>query len=62
MILKEIEYKDSNTAFDWEEVPQEDLWEDGEITERECQIKIINQVLMIGDWKLIRRINEPQKI
>ena len=42
----------------WEEVPDEDLWEDGEIDERECQIKIINQVLMIGDWKLIRRIDE----
>ena len=54
-----LEYYDFKN---WEEVPQEDLWEDGEITERECQIKIINQVLMIGDWKLIRRINEPQKI
>ena len=42
----------------WEEVPDEDLWEDGEIDERECQIKIINQVLMIGDWKLLRRIDE----
>ena len=58
MIFKEIEYKDSNTKFDWEEIPQEELWEDGEITERECQIKIINRVLMIGDWILIRRKNE----
>jgi hypothetical protein len=40
MILKEIEYKDSLTKHDWEEVPQEDLWEDGEIGAIELSQKI----------------------
>ena len=30
MIFKEVEYKNSNTKYDWEEIPQEELWEDGE--------------------------------
>ena len=57
MILKEIEYKDSPTKHDWEEVPQEDLWEDGEISNNTCMIKIYNNVVADGKWKLMRRIN-----
>ena len=41
---------------DWEEVPQEDLWEDGEISNNTCMIKIYNNVVADGKWKLIRRI------
>ena len=40
---------------DWEEVPQEDLWEDGEISNNTCMIKIYNNVVADGKWKLIRR-------
>jgi hypothetical protein len=58
MILKEVEYKGSNIGYDWEEVPQEDLWEDGEISNNTCMIKIYNNVVADGKWKLIRRINE----
>ena len=57
MILKEIEYKDSLTKHDWEEVPQEDLWEDGEINQHQVGTKILHHVMKEGNWKLIRRID-----
>tara|TARA_R110000824_G_scaffold284376_1_gene472658 strand:+ start:1775 stop:1948 length:174 start_codon:yes stop_codon:yes gene_type:complete len=55
MILKEIEYKDSNTEYDWEEVPQEELWEDGELNQHQVGTKILHHVMKEGNWKLIRR-------
>ena len=39
----------------WEEVPDEDLWEDGEISMTLVRDKILQHVLQIGDWKLMRR-------
>lgn len=50
-----LEYYDLKN---WEEIPQEDLWEDGEIREgHSLAIKIYERVIMEGDWKLIRRRN-----
>ena len=40
---------------DWEVVPQEDLWEDGEISNNTCMIKIYNNVVADGKWRLIKR-------
>ena len=40
----------------WEEIPDEDLWEDGEISNNTCMIKIYNNTVIDGKWKLIRRI------
>ena len=56
-VFKEVEYKDSKTKFHWEEIPQEDIWEDGELNNAEVQHKIINHVMHTGDWILIRRID-----
>ena len=40
----------------WEEVPDEDLWEDGEINnQKELMNKIEHHLLITGKWKLIRR-------
>ena len=40
----------------WEEVLDEDLWEDGEVAERHSlALKIYEKVIMKGEWKLIRR-------
>ena len=58
MILKEIKYKDSNTKFDWEQVPDEDLWEDGELGFKEVERKIIEHLQIIGDWKLIKKTDK----
>ena len=43
----------------YEEIPDEDLWEDGEITEaHSLAIKMYERVVVEGDWKLVRRIDE----
>ena len=55
MIFKEIEYKNSNTKYDWEEIPEEELWEDGELNKAQAKHKMAYRVLDIGDWKLIRK-------
>ena len=39
-----------------EEIPQEELWEDGELSNVEVQQKIINRVMQQGDWILIRKL------
>ena len=57
MIFKEIsshKYKEA----DWEEIPQEDLWEDGEINSAEVQHKIIHHTMQEGDWILLRRVSK----
>ena len=56
-VFKEVEYKDSNTKFHWEQVPDEDLWEDGELSFKEVDKKILENVHITGDWILVRRIN-----
>ena len=48
-------HKLQEEADEWEEVPEEDLWEDGEISQNTCMIKIFDRVCCIGDWKLMRR-------
>lgn len=40
---------------DWEEVPEEDLWEDGELGARQIGEKLFARVVVSGDWKIIRR-------
>ena len=48
-----IDYIDEDK---WEEVPDEDLWEDGEINnQKELMNKIEHHLLITGKWKLIRR-------
>ena len=39
----------------WEEVPDEDLWEDGEADTTKVVIKMYSKVCRLGEWKLIRR-------
>ena len=38
----------------WEEVPDEDLWEDGELKKDEVFDKINYHLFVKGDWKLVR--------
>ena len=42
---------------DWEEVPNEDLWEDGELDTQAVIFKMYSKVCRLGEWKLIRRID-----
>ena len=60
MVLKEInshKYKEA----DWEQVPDEDLWEDGELNEHQVDTKVLHHVMKEGDWIVIRRIDELNK-
>ena len=41
-----------------EEVPDEDLWQDGELGAKEVGEIIFQRVVNTGDWKLMRRKNE----
>ena len=55
----EILAKDSKgKVTDWEEVPDEDLWQDGELKLDSEDIKniIYLKVVTIGEWKLIREV------
>ena len=40
-----------------EEIPEEELWEDGEINNVQVQQKIINHTMQQGDWMLVRKID-----
>ena len=57
--LKDIsnEVKKGAWKGKWEEVPDEDLWQDGElISVAEVMLVIEREVLFTGKWKLIREI------
>ncbi len=41
----------------WEDVPDEDLWEDGELKLGEVFDKINYHLFVEGNWKLMRRKN-----
>ena len=40
----------------WEEVPDEDLWEDGELDSEQVKEKLYQEVVRQGVWKVIREI------
>lgn len=44
----------------WEEVPDEDLWEDGELKKDEVFDKINYHLFVEGNWKLMRRKDESR--
>ena len=55
-ILGELN-KDKNfyDLKNWEEVPDEDLWEDGELDSEQVKEKLYQEVIRQGVWKIIRR-------
>ena len=48
-------HKLQDEADKWEEIPDEDLWEDGELKLREVFGKINYHLFVEGNWKLMRR-------
>lgn len=38
----------------WEDVPDEDLWQDGELDAEQVMNHIYEHVIVKGDWKLMR--------
>ena len=56
MIFKEVKWTPKTKATH-EEVPQEDLWEDGELEFSEVQNKTMDHLFVQGDWILVREID-----
>tara|TARA_R100000988_G_C3967038_1_gene149393 strand:+ start:315 stop:494 length:180 start_codon:yes stop_codon:yes gene_type:complete len=56
MIFKVIGGNDYSKATH-EEIPDEELWEDGELNSAEVQRKILYHAFQQGDWMLVRSIN-----
>jgi len=44
----------------WEEVPEEQLWQDGEVDDEEVAWEMFKRVCEDGDWLLIRRIEDGE--
>ena len=58
MIFKKIEWTGlSGDQYDYEEIPQEELWEDGELNNAQVQQKIIHHTMQQGDWILVRKVD-----
>ena len=55
MLFKEIIQHNKQATH--EEIPDEELWEDGELASNEVQFKIIKHVMQIGDWILVRKVD-----
>ena len=47
---------DGFNVDNWEEIPDEDLWQDGEISGADLLEEIYQKVIIEGNWKLIREI------
>ena len=44
----------------WEEVPDEDLWEDGELDSEQVKEKLYQEVIRQGVWRVIRNITKGE--
>ena len=61
MIFKQVKHIKSQEVYsknNWEEVPSEDLWEDGELSTAYVMHKMRVKVLQEGSWVLIRRASD----
>ena len=45
----------------YEQVPDEDLWEDGELSVLDLMHKIEHKVLVEGSWTLIREVSDDNE-
>ena len=48
-------HKLQDEADKWEEVPDEDLWQDGELNSNQVMDLMYIKVIQEGNWKLMRR-------
>lgn len=57
MLFKKVRYDSKEVPeFDYEEVPAEELYEDGELTALQVNNKVLDKVFYTGEWKLVREI------
>jgi hypothetical protein len=48
-------HKLQDEADKWEEIPDEDLWQDGELNSNQVMDLMYTKVIQEGNWKLMRR-------
>ena len=63
MLYKEVECYQGTKGekiADYEEIPPEELWEDGELSATEVQHKILHHTMQQGDWYLIRKVDDKK--
>ena len=58
--MKILIKNDKGDIEEWEEIPDEELWEDGELSNVEVQQKIISHTMQKGDWILIREVDNGE--
>ena len=44
----------------WEQIPSEDLWEDGEIGKHDLARKLYVNIVAEGKWIVLRRLNKGE--
>jgi len=42
------------SAVQYETIPDEDLWEDGELDSEQVKEKLYQEIIRQGEWKIIR--------
>tara|TARA_R110002012_G_scaffold37090_1_gene104262 strand:+ start:6250 stop:6477 length:228 start_codon:yes stop_codon:yes gene_type:complete len=52
---KELEIRRKRMNDEYEEVPTEELWEDGELNFKQIALKLYDRVCILGDWKIVRK-------
>ena len=55
MFKQYFDSKESKNPAFWEEIPDEELWEDGEIDEEQLSNKLYHRIIEVGDWVILRR-------
>ena len=61
MIFKEVFCENDDGKATHEIVPDEDLWEDGELSTAYVMHKMRVKVLQEGSWVLIRRVSDDNE-
>ena len=60
-IFKEIKYAtDNHISATHETIPDEELWEDGELNAAQVQQKIIYHTFQQRDWILVREVDNGE--
>jgi|TARA_R100000084_G_C4583004_1_gene114702 hypothetical protein len=50
-----LKVEDYYNLSNWEEVPTEDLWEDGELNSTDVKEKLFWTIVQQGEWLVVRR-------
>ena len=64
MIFKQVKHIKSQEVYSknkWEEVPDEDLWEDGELDKMSVYEKVLHNVFQTGEYILVREVPDDNE-